>query len=437
MKDAVLLYGIVYPSAGLALFSVSWLIARRQMSAHLLWVVTACGVLASVVRLVFLGRSGSLGVDYRIFHKAGLDILAGVSPYLPSRFTHHPILNQPTTYPIFALIAAVPFSTGLAVWTIVNSVLAFTVVWQARRVLAMQGTDGPSGLSNAELWALATAFGLSDACMATIQLGQLSLVATALILLALECQARQEPYRAGAVLGVATMKVSTMLPFLLLFTRKADRKSWIALAVTGVILILLGGQASRIIEDLRLEIGYIGQLSMPGRVNDVSYQGPYNEWILGIDHLAYRLGVHHRSSLALIQGLTLILVGAWLGWEIISRKISRVQGTVLLSLFSVIFLYHRLYDTVMIAPALVYAVDQAKSQRGRCRFLFAGAVVTMLGILYMRRKTLAMLTVWVTTHSGMAASLIETLILPYATWLILLSIVLLRAAIACARRAEL
>jgi hypothetical protein len=130
------------------------------------------------------------------------------------------------------------------------------------------------------------------------------------------------------------------------------------------------------------------------------------------------------------------LIGGWLTWEVIAGRVSRAQGVALVSLYSVIFLYHRIYDAVMIVPALVYAVDQAKSRRGRCHVLFTGAVLSMLILLYMRRKTLGMLTDWVIAHRGAAASLIETLILPQGVWLILVSIVLLRAAMADAKRAD-
>ena len=320
MIDAVLLYGMIYPAAGVALLSIIWLVVRGRVPDRVLWIVTGGGVFASVIRLVYLYRSGVLGVDYRIFYEAGRDVLAGVSPYSPSRFASHPFLNPPSTFPFFALIAMPPYPTSLAVWTLVNSVMAFGLVWQARRTLFVQDGGTPSSLSHAELGALAAAFGLSDACMATIQLGQLSLLVTVLILLALEFQGRQMPARAGAALGVATMKVGTMVPFLLLFCRKQDRKSWIVLVATTAALILLGGQAPRIFEDLRSMLHYVGEFSKPGQINDISYQGPYNEWILGFDHLAYRLGMRERTMLAVVQFIALGLIGGWLAWEVIAEQ---------------------------------------------------------------------------------------------------------------------
>ena len=427
---------MIYPAAGVAVFSIIWLVVRGRVPDRVLWIVTGAGVIASVIRLVYVYVAGGVGADYRIFYEAGRDILAGVSPYSPSRFAGHPFLNPPSTFPFFAVFALAPYSTSLAVWTLVNSVVAFALVWQARRTLIVQDGGSPSRLSHAELGALSAAFGLSDACTTTINLGQLSLLATVFILLVLEFQGRQMPARAGAALGVATMKVGTMLAFLLLFWRKQDRKSWIVLVATTAALIVVGGQAPRIFEDVRSMLHYIGEFSKPGRTNDISYQGPFHWTILGFDHLAYRLGMRDRTMLAVVQFVGLGLIGSWLAWEVITERVTRAQGIVLLSLYSIVFLYHRMYDAVMIVPALVYSVEQAKSRRGRCHFLFTGAMLSMLFVLYMRQKTLAKLTAWVTTHHGLAASLVETLILPQAMWLILLSMVFLRIGMADAKRSD-
>ena len=154
MPVAVLLYGIIYPAAGLALISIILLVVRGQVQNRLLWIATTGGAIASVVRLVYLHWSGVLGVDYRIFYEAGHDILAGVSPYSPSRFASHPFLNPPSTFPFFAVIAVPPYQMSLAVWSFLNSVMALALVWQARRTLVVLFTinggvrfGAPLGLS--------------------------------------------------------------------------------------------------------------------------------------------------------------------------------------------------------------------------------------------------------------------------------------------------
>ena len=131
---------------------------------------------------------------------------------------------------------------------------------------------------------------------------------------------------------------------------------------------------------------YIGEFSRPGAVNDISYDGPYNEGIRRIDHLAYRLGVRQASSLKAIQYGAVLLVGSWLAVELVTRRVSWGLGVSLVSLYSVVFLYHRVYDAVMIVPALVYAIGRAKATSGRAHWLYVVATVLMLLLLYQRHR---------------------------------------------------
>ena len=81
----------------------------------------------------------------------------------------------------------------------------------------------------------------SDAFGYGLFIGQLGLLAALALVAALDQQGRGRPIGAGIWLGVATIKVSTMLPFLLLFLRKSDLRTWVALVLTCSTLCLLGG----------------------------------------------------------------------------------------------------------------------------------------------------------------------------------------------------
>ena len=421
----LLLYCIIYPIAAASLLAVMTGLTSRRLPSSWLWAITAAGVLASLVRLIFLDYSGTWGVDHRIFWRVGADVWAGIDPYSPERYRTHPFLNPPSTFPFFALIAALPYRTSLVLWGLIGTALAFVMVPLADATLeADEGVRKP--ISPAELGTVATAFALSDACMATLQLGQLSLIAAAFILFAVYVRSRARPASAGVVLGLATMKVGTMIPFLLLFLRPRDWKSWLVLGLTVVGLIVLGGQALQAPDHARAMLHHIGELSKPGAVNDISYAGPYNEWILGIDHLAYRLGVRDSLCLKLIQPVALAIIGTWLAAEILTRRIPSGLGISLVSLYSLVFLYHRLYDAVIIAPALVYSIRRARATSGRARWLFAIAVVLMFSILYLRRGPMARLTDWAASHQGPAAKLTEWFVLPFPTWSVLLAMLCLR-----------
>ena len=426
--DKFLLYGIIYPVAALALLSILVCLTSIRVPSGWLWTITILGIVASGVRLIFLVRSGTLGIDHHIFWKVGVDIWARADPYSPDRFATHPFLNPPCTFPFFALIANLPFQASLFIGCVVNTALAFGITMLAVTILNDHDNRILAALSRAELGVLATAVALSDACMATIQLGQLALVATALILLAIYFQSRNRPLMAGTMLGLATMKIGTLVPFLMLFHRRSDRKTWLALGLTVVGLIVLGGQPTRVLDQSREMLHQITELSRPGAVNDISYAGPYNESILGFDHLAYRLGVRDGLVLRLIQVSALLLIGVYLAVELVARHIRYGQGLSLVSLYSAIFLYHRSYDATIITPALVYAVGRSKVTSGRPRLLFALATVLILAVLYLRRKTLTHLTDWAIVHHSVPATLVERLVLPYGTWSILLAMVCLRLA---------
>ncbi len=423
-RQNILAFGLIYPGAALVLLAVFVMMLRRSVSSGWLRVAAGLGVVLSVLRIYFVSLLPSWGFDYTIFANIGRDIWVGLDPYDPARFWHHPFLNPPSTFPLFVALGVLPHRMGLVVWTIVNTALALLMVPLAHRVVRAQSGLGPwSDLQSMELGALAAAFALSDACTALIDLGQLSLLASLLILVALDIQ-RQQPVLAGVCLALATMKIGTMLPFLLLFVRREDRATWVSLILAIPALCLVGGHPERLIGQCQNLLRYIGKLSQPGGVNDLTYAGPNNEWIIGFDHALYRVGIHDPKMLQLSQFIILLALGAWLAWGIWTNSLPRGLAVANVSLFSVLFLYHRLYDAVMFAPSLVYAVGRAKSCRSRSRYYHIATAMLVLSVLYMRRRPLAMLTALAPSW-GLLGQLIQAVILPYATWATLLAMLCL------------
>ena len=104
----------------------------------------------------------------------------------------------------------------------IYSVIAFQLVFLSSSLVEAQEGGSSPEFSWLELGVIATVFAMSDACMATLQLGQLPLLASWFLLIALLAQGRGRPILAGVMLGAATMKVGTMLPFLLLFHSRRD-----------------------------------------------------------------------------------------------------------------------------------------------------------------------------------------------------------------------
>jgi hypothetical protein len=418
----------IYPAAAAAILTTIGIMLGWRISNRWLWFVTSVGIAAMICRLIYLINSGANGFDHKIFYNVGLDIWSGVDPYEPVRWSSHPILHPPSAFPYFAFLTLLPYQESVIVWQLIDTVLSIGVIVLAWRLLIELGETSVVKVTTAEASVVAMAFALSDACMATLELGQLALRASVVILFAVLALRRGRFVLSGCALELATIKISTLLPFLLLFLRRHPWQVWLACGATTCLLILLGGQPARTFDQARSILQYIGQLALPGAVNDISYSGPLNEWILGIDHLAYRLGVRDRTILTSTQWIVLILLGGWLAYALMIRRIGEGLGLALVSLYSVIFLYHRLYDTVIFAPALVYAFCQAKNSHGKRRVLFCCSTLLMLSLLYMKRRPLAYLTQYVVAHKSIASSAIEFVILPYGTWSVLGAMILLYLA---------
>jgi hypothetical protein len=376
-----------------------------------------------------------LGFDYRIFRQAGGDVWAGQDPYAVERFASLPLLNPPTALPLFALFALVPFKSSFLIWTAVNVLACLALLPISQGVLLAQerwaGEETPGQLfcplPSLVLAGLTPALFLSGASLDTVWLGQMSIFEAVVLLAALGCQAAGRPIFAAFWLALASIKTATMLPFLLLFHRKADLRTWVALPVIVLGLCLATGRPSDLPGRLTSLLERIKELESPGRVNDYSFEGTRSENMLGFDHAFYRLGMRDRQMIRLAQYLALALLGGWVGWLVVSQRLPRGAACSLIALFSVVFLYHRTYDTVILALPFVYCAGQARTVGGGQRTLFVGCAVAILLVWNLDATTFHTLQ----QHSldwGPWGRLVQAVVLPYPTWLTLAAMIGLVAA---------
>jgi hypothetical protein len=379
----------------------------------------------------------ALGFDYRIFCEVGNDVWAGRDPYAAERFAEHPFLNPPTALPLFALFALAAPGVSFLLWTLAN-VLACLLLLPLSQwaLLAQERADGRPEQGTAlfgpvpllVLVGLTPALVLSDASLLSFYLGQLGILESVLLLAALGSQARGRPILAGVWLALASIKVVTMLPFLLLFHRKGDRLTWVALPVTVLGLCLLTGSPAGLPGRLSTIRERIKHLESPGLVNDYSFAGPRPENMLGFDHAFYRLGLRDRGVIRVCQYLALAVLGAWVAAQVLRKdRLPRAAACSLVALYSVVFLYHRTYDTSILALPFVYSAGRARSVHGSGRYLFACCAVAILLVWYLDIGLLGALR----SHSlawGGWGRMVQAVVLPYATWLIVLTMIALVVA---------
>jgi hypothetical protein len=425
--DQFLLF-VVTAAALLAALGLVW---RAEVRPSLFWgtAVASAVVLCFDLGVLFFLHLPGLGVDYQFFRAAGGDVWAGLDPYDPSRASRDH-LNPPTALPLFALFALLPGRTGFVVWTVLNVVACLALPVYARRVLTVQAQAGdPAARARRPLppWGIAgltAAVAVSEAARTGLYLGQLSILTALLLLAALDAQGRRRPVLAGVWLALATMKVATVLPFLLLFLRKGDGRTWLSLIAACALLIAVTGHAAPLPDDLAALLHRIARLAAPGKVNDYSFEGPRNAGIFGFDHALYRLGLRDRRTIAIAQASALLVTGLWVARQVVPGRMPRGAACALVACFSTIFLYHRNYDSVILALPLVCLTEGARSEAGRPRWAHALGATSVLLVLYLNLKAMVDLTNR-STAWGVGGRLAQAVVLPYATWLVLLTMVLL------------
>ncbi len=409
------------------------ILVRARVRPSVLWSMIAAALAIFLMHLYAMFPLEDFGFDHLIFRKAGRDVWAGLDPYAADRFAQHPFLNPPTALPLFALFAVLPARTSLALWTVANVVASLALVPLALCALEAQaGSEERHGGGTADSWrlppsviaGLSICLTFSDSALMGFYVGQLNVFVVLMLLASLIAQGRGKPVWAGVWLFLATVKVGTMLPFLLLYLRKSDRPTWATLAVLVLGSCFLTGRPVELPGRLATMVERINELSAPGKVNDYSFEGPRNEGIIGFEALFYRVGLRDRTTIRVVQYAAILAIGAWVGWLVVRGRLPRGAACALVAFFSVIFLYHRDYDTVILALPLVYSATQARAAPARGRWLFTAIGIITLAILYLNAFLLRPLTA-MTWEWGAWGRLVQATVLPYATWLILVAMLML------------
>ena len=334
----------------------------RIKAVQIRWVSFATTLLLLFYLMILFGAM--IPPDYHIFWRAGRDVWSGVDPYAPARFATNPFLNPPTALPLFALFAVLPFGPSFVLWTLWNLLMCVSLPAFCLRALRTQEGQGPligrerkvsvDVLPVTQLVAMTAALAVSDSFIRGLYAGQLWLLTAFLLIAALDAQARGRPIVAGVCLALATVKVVTMLPFLVLFHRRADVPAWISMGCVCLGLCLATGRLDALPGRLTNMAHRIEALGAPGMVNDYSFAGTQNESLIGFDHLFYCLGLRDRLLIRRLQYLAVAAVGLWVAWQVVITRLSEGTACSLVALFSMVFLYHRDYDTLILTLPLVY-----------------------------------------------------------------------------------
>jgi hypothetical protein len=408
---------LVYPVQLAAVLTAVALLFRFPVRNGWAWAVTAAGIGCFFFRTWLEPPAGG---DLHYFWISGRDILDGIDPY-----RHLSCVNPPTAFPLLALLAVLPFPQMLVLWTLVTLVGTCALVVLSQRALAGEGDEGWK-LPPPVVGVLTAVVALSVPSGMSVAYGQLSLVTAVVLLLAVRARNRGRPGRAGLWLAVATAKAQTVLPFLLLFLRRKDRPAWVWLTAGCLGLYLLASPPAELFTRLAECLHNIGTLGSPGYLNDYPRDICFD--MIGFNRALHFLGVRDRG-LAQAGSLALVaLLGAWVARRCLGRRAwAAAPAAALVGLYACLFLYHRLYDLVLLALPLAYAFGRARAGRGAARVWYAGSALAVLAVLYVRLEAVKALSE-AAMAPGADLGWRGALLVPGATWLLLLALACLDAA---------
>jgi hypothetical protein len=349
--------------------------------------------------------------DFQVFYRIGLDVLRGADPYVDV-LSQYPL----SALPLFATIALAPVPVAQALWYGFNLVSLMLIVRLAQKIVHVRSAfcwsdDAPVTL--AVLLSGATTWGL-DA-------GQLVVWTVLSIYAAIAMLGKGRQTAAGMSLAASTVKIATALPFFMLLLDRRRWKAVVAFGATLLALCLCMYGPGRVPQLLAENVSNMKLARQVGEINDYSFSGPYHDDMIGLERWLYCLGLHDPVQVSVSQVLILLVLCLLLLWDfrVRSNPGCEVLFETLLCVFSCVFLYHRIYDSLILTLPLFYCVAQAR-ESGKTHGLVYKAIATGL-ILVMnlpRGAVLHKLATWTMSH-GLAGRLVQIIVLPVCTWILL------------------
>ncbi len=304
----------------------------------------------------------------------------------------------------------------------------------ARRALIAQDGDKCEYVEPAAAALLTAPIVLSFAGHLAIEGGQFSFLVALALVGALWAQAAKpiRPALAGACLAIAAVKIQTMAPFLLLFLRRSDRRSWFFLGLFLAAMLLGAGNPAELPNRFQSMLSVLAESRQPGHAGDTSMLDAMSHTMIGFDHALWRIGVSNRLVVTLLNCACIAALGVGLAYLVLARPdIPRGACCSLVSLYSMLFVYHRLYDEMILIIPLIYCASRFRAVSGSARWCYAWALASLVlalnvpyGELYARQHT------WVTQP------LLRALVLPMATYFILSAMAALVVAVLIEARRE-
>lgn len=353
-------------------------------------ILCALPFVMSIRMLSHANTDFQIGIDFRMTYTAARAWLKGRDPYddatlkqvwagggmpqaTPPGLPQTPNVYPLSIAPVLAFLAWLPFPPAFAIWMLVNAAAAAWLVWAV--IAAAADTDGPSTATIPDAARIEPADGQRDdilsrywphaaACLFLfgfplhygLLVGNLAITATLFVVLSLRYR-DERPLAAGVFYGLALVKYTLCGPLAILF---AVERRWRLLGTAAAVqLVLLGVASAGSSGDSA--IGWVHSMlaagfdSMaPGAVNhyaSLDYTALHMELAALLFRIAPSLAAWHRAfEAALVAGL--VATCGRRSDRPPSRAIIELRYVLVLAL-TMIGLYHRTYDAIVVIVPLI------------------------------------------------------------------------------------
>jgi hypothetical protein len=353
--------------------------------------------------------------DLQVYCQTGGAVVAGTDPYA-SPLSQYPV----NALPLFGLLALVPFRAASVLWYAFNVAALVLSVRVAAGLVAgcRDGDEAVPWYGDAPVF---FAILLAGATTWALDAGQIVAWTMLWVYLAIAGLRRGPDAHAGLALAAASLKITTSLPFLMLPLERKHARALFVFAAAVLVLCCALYPPGRLLALERSHMQNVTAARQVGEINDYTFAGPYHDDLLGLEHWLYCLGLRDPGWISTAQLAFLGIAGLGLLWDfrVRSRPRDDVLLAVLLCLYACLFLYHRLYDAVIVALPLVYCLARARSSSGRTATAYRGIATGLILMLNFPRGGLLLRFAAWSEHAGPPGRLAQAAVLPACTWILL------------------
>jgi hypothetical protein len=216
-----------------------------------------------------------------------------------------------------------------------------------------------------------------------------------------------------------------MIQFLILFLRSSDYVTWATLAIVAPLMVVVSTPPGEIVTRF-----WSWKMIVDENFGAGGHNAPiYMSSLISFGHIIYCSGVEDIARINRYQSLVVLLIGLILTYEVAWRgRISRAAACCLVACYSMLFVYHRSYDTVILALPLVYAMAASREAVGIARTLFMLAGVALLVAMNAYESPQQTAFLELTQRLGHAGLVLRAFLVPYPTYATLVALVALWGA---------